>query len=101
MPGNLNWHNGYGVSGRDRYLGQLIWGRVRYERQPGTNTMVRRVQPRAQWTVTEAPDLRIVSDSLWQTVRTREQEIRALLKGGNLARGPQASRVTSYGCRDL
>ena len=29
------------------YLGKLIWGRVSYERQPGTNKMVRRAQPRS------------------------------------------------------
>ena len=78
------------------YLGKLIWGRVSYERQPGTNKMVRRAQPRAQWKVTEAPELRIVSDRLWQQVRARETEIRAGLKGGNLARGRLAGHQSKY-----
>jgi len=81
----------------EAYLGKLIWGRVSYERQPGTNKMVPRTQPRAEWKVTEVPDLRIVIDSVWQQVRAREQEIRAGLTNGNLARG----RLPGYQSRHL
>jgi DNA invertase Pin-like site-specific DNA recombinase len=69
------------------YLGKLIWGRISFERQPGTNKKVRRPQPRAQWKVAETPNLRIISDTLWQQVRAREHETRARLKDGHLARG--------------
>ena len=56
------------------YLGKLIWGRVNYERQPGTNKMVRRdpaAEPRGRCPT--QPDLRIVSDELWEKVRARAE----------------------------
>jgi len=77
------------------YLGKLIWGRVNYERQPGTNKKVRRLQPPEQWKVIEQPDLRIVSDNLWNRVRDREKVVRAALKG-NLARGRLPGHQSKY-----
>jgi len=53
------------------YVGKLIWGRVNYERQPGTNRMVKRNQPRELWKTLDQPELRIVEDGLWHRVRER------------------------------
>ena len=55
----------------------MLWGRVTFERQPGTNKMVRREQPRSEWKECDAPELRIVSDEAWRRVREREKAIRA------------------------
>jgi site-specific DNA recombinase len=79
------------------YLGKLIWGRVNYDRQPGTNRMVRREQPRNEWKVFEAPELQIISDELWEKVRERERVVRAELKNGNLVRG----RLPGYQSKHL
>jgi DNA invertase Pin-like site-specific DNA recombinase len=78
------------------YLGKLIWGRVNYERQPGTNKMVCRKQPREQWKTVEQPELRIISDDLWQAVRERESVVQASLRGGNLARGRLPGYQSKY-----
>jgi site-specific DNA recombinase len=77
------------------YTGKLLWGRVTYERQPGTNKMVRREQPRSEWKVFDAPDLRIISDELWEKVQERQRSIRAALKG-NLARGRLSDFQSRY-----
>ena len=77
------------------YLGKLIWGRVNYERQPGTSKMVRRDQPRSQWKVSDQSDLRIVSDDLWARVRQRQTTVRAALQG-NLARGRLPGHQSKY-----
>jgi hypothetical protein len=79
------------------YLGKLIWGRVNYERQPGTNKMVKRDQPRDKWKTLDQPELRIIDDDLWTRVREREQTVRESLSGGNLARG----RLPGYQSRYL
>jgi hypothetical protein len=78
------------------YLGKLIWGRVTFERQPGSNRRVRREQLREQWKVHDAPELRIVSDILWQRVQTRLKEVRTALTGKNLARGRLPGYQSKY-----
>jgi DNA invertase Pin-like site-specific DNA recombinase len=78
------------------YLGRLIWGRVTFERQPGSNRRIRREQPRDQWKVHDAPVLRVVSDVLWQKVQGRLKEVRTALKGKNLARGRLPGYQSKY-----
>ncbi len=77
------------------YLGKLIWGRVNYERQPGTNKKVRRDQPRTAWKVSDQPELRIISDELWEQVRERQNVVRTELKG-NFARGRLPGYQSKY-----
>lgn len=78
------------------YLGKLIWGRVSFERQPGSNKRVRRNQPRDQWKIYDAPELRIVSDILWKRVQSRQEEVRKALKGKNLASGRLPGYQSKY-----
>jgi hypothetical protein len=46
--------------------------------------------------VFESPELRIVSDILWQRVQNRLEEVRSALKGKNLARGRLPGRQSKY-----
>jgi len=56
-------------------LGRLIWGRTRSERNPATRAKVqRRVSPN-EWHVVERPELRVVTDDLWQRVQRRRQQL--------------------------
>lgn len=75
-----------------RYLGRLIWGRSRAERKPGTRAKVQRRVSQIEWHVAEHPELRIVSDDLWQRVQRRRQLVAEQLAahrqpGGTLLRG--------------
>ncbi len=55
----------------ERLTGKDIWGQRRFERRPGTRQKVARAVPRAEWRVMDRPDLRIVSDELWNAVQSR------------------------------
>src|SRR5271166_1587544 len=66
---------------RDLYTGRVIWNRSRFIRVPGTNKRVARPRPRSEWQISERPDLRIVSDELWQAVQLRQARMQQLYGG--------------------
>jgi site-specific DNA recombinase len=68
---------------RDLYTGHVIWNRSRFVKVPGTNKRVARPRPRSEWRVMERPDLRIVSEQLWSTVRARQSRMQELYGGRN------------------
>jgi len=57
---------------RERYIGILIWGKHRNV-DKGGRTRRRSARPESEWVRTEVPDLRIVSDELWQAVQRRRR----------------------------
>jgi len=66
---------------RDLYRGQVIWNRGRFVKSPGTNKRVRRERPRDEWRITDRPELRIVSEELWEGVRSRLEWIKVHYRG--------------------
>jgi hypothetical protein len=75
----------------ERYLGRQIWGQQSVEHEPGTGRKVKRDNPRSEWKVEERPDLRIVSDELWERVQKTRAAVReAVAPKRNLARGKDA-----------
>jgi site-specific DNA recombinase len=83
----------------EKYTGKLIWGRGRFEREPGTRRRVRRELPHDQWHVQERPDLRIVPADLWGRVQERHASIRAALPTSGtrkLMRGRSAKLFSPY-----
>ena len=85
--------------GNERFLGWLIWGQTVHERRPGTRQKVVRAVPREQWHMHEAPELRIVSDELWDRVQTRRAEVRQefkLREGQPLVRGKNAALYSKH-----
>lgn len=78
------------ILSNERYLGKQIWGQTTFERRPGTNRLVQRPQPREKWQIIERPELRVVSDELWDRVQTRRAAVKKTLRigpKGGLARG--------------
>jgi hypothetical protein len=73
---------------RPQYIGVRIFNKVRYERDPETNTLLTVRNPRREWVIKRAPELRIVSDELWKQVRRRA----AREKQRNHNPGPGLSR---------
>ncbi|MGH7309365.1 MAG: recombinase family protein, partial [Candidatus Rokuibacteriota bacterium] len=88
--------NGWAVSGvremlhRELYRGVIVWNRSQKITRRGTKGQRRR--PVEQWVRIEAPELRIVSDELWQAVHARLEQARELLprsfQGGRLIGRP-------------
>ena len=66
---------GTGLVNNELYIGRLIWNRLRYIKDPSTGKRVSRPNPEPEWIVKDVPDLRIVDDELWQSVRERQERL--------------------------
>ena len=58
------------------YIGQRVWNKQHYVRDPETQKRVARPNPPEKWIVKPVPDLRIVDQDLWDTVQARLDNIR-------------------------
>ena len=72
-PGALygNKHKGTGILRNRLYKGETVWGRTEVKRNRRAGTKKNKVRPQHEWTVIPAPDLRIVSDELFEAVQER------------------------------
>lgn len=50
------------------YIGQIVWNRQRFIKDPSTGKRVSRVNPESEWIIHDAPELRIIDDKQWQSV---------------------------------
>jgi hypothetical protein len=66
---------GTGLVNNELYIGRLIWNRLRYIKDPSTGKRVSRLNPESEWIFKDVPELRIVDDELWHSVRVRQGEI--------------------------
>ncbi|WP_271188660.1 recombinase family protein [Ancylobacter dichloromethanicus] len=66
---------GTGLVNNELSIGRLLWNRLRYVKDPSTGKRVSRMNPPSEWIVKDVPELRIVDDELWQSVRERQGEI--------------------------
>ena len=60
---------------RPLYRGRMVWNRTRKRDRWGQHRQ--HARPEEEWLEVAAPDLRIVSESLWRSVRDRREERRA------------------------
>ncbi len=65
-----------GILRNEIYCGRLIYGRTRSRRHPDTGRRHFDPVPREQWTITEAPELRIVDEETFQAVQDEVQRRR-------------------------
>ena len=65
----------WAVLRRPLYRGEVIWGRTKKRDKWGQKNRSNR--PEEDWVRVEVPDLRIVSESLWEAVQSRRGEARA------------------------
>ena len=68
---------GTGIINNELYIGRLIWNRLRYVKDPETGKRVSRLNPEQDWVIHDVPELRIVTDALWDAVKWRQKEIDA------------------------
>ena len=83
---------GSGVLNNELYVGRYIWNRSQWVKEPDTGKRQRIDRPRQEWQVIERPELRILSDELWQAARARMSKPRA--QGGS--RGRSAAPRTLF-----
>jgi site-specific DNA recombinase len=58
-----------GVLYNEAYVGLLVYNRTSMRRNPTTGRRVHKINPSDEWVVQDAPELRIVSDDLWDKVQ--------------------------------
>jgi site-specific DNA recombinase len=72
----------------ERYLGRQIYGQQAVEREPSTGRKIMRERPRSEWKIIERPEMRIVSDELWERTQATRKAVReAVAPKTALARG--------------
>ena len=67
---------GTGILRNRLYIGELVWNRMRFIKDPTTGKRVSRPNPESEWVVEQVADLRIVDHDLWDRVHHRLQGIR-------------------------
>ena len=72
---NGNRKRGTGILNNELYIGKLIWNRQRFLKDPNTGKRVTRMNPEDQWIKKDVPDLRIVSDDLWNAAKARQASL--------------------------
>jgi site-specific DNA recombinase len=60
-----------GILNNTLYVGQVVWNRSQWIKDPDTGRRQRVDRPRSEWREVDEPRLRIVSDELWQAARRR------------------------------
>ena len=53
------------------YVGKQLWNRSRWLKDPDTKKQEYRIRPKEEWVETEAPELRIVPQALWEKAHVR------------------------------
>jgi site-specific DNA recombinase len=66
---------GTGILNNELYIGRLVWNRQRYVKNPETGKRVSRRNGVDSEVIHAVPHLRIIADSLWQSVKIRQRAI--------------------------
>ena len=69
---NGNRQRGTGILNNELYIGRLVWNRQRFIKDPETGRRVPRLNDPGQWLVREVPELRILDQELWNSVKVRQ-----------------------------
>jgi DNA invertase Pin-like site-specific DNA recombinase len=83
---------------RELYIGCIVWNKRKYVKKPGTNKRISIMRPENEWVVIDAPQLRIISDELWnrvQAVIKSRAEQYAIGVGGLMNRGASSTYLFS------
>ncbi len=58
-----------GILNNEMYVGQLVWNRQRFVKDPDTGKRQSRLNPKEEWVRADVPDLRIIDQHLWERVQ--------------------------------
>jgi len=62
---------GSGMLRNPIYVGRIVWNKVRMMKDPDTGKRISRPNPPDEWQTAEAPNLRIISDELFEAVQAQ------------------------------
>ena len=69
-----------GILNCELYVGVIRWNRQRKLKNPDTGHFVYRLNPESEWIRSEAPELRIVPQELWDAAKAQQDELTARYK---------------------
>ena len=72
---NGNRKRGTGILNNNLYIGELIWNRQHFIKDPSSGKRVPRFNPESQWIKKDLPELRIVPQELWDAAKDRQKEL--------------------------
>ncbi len=78
---NGNRKRGTGILNNVLYIGEMVWNRQRYIKDPNTGKRVTRMNDEAQWVRQSVPDLRIIDQELWDAAKARQKTLDRTMKG--------------------
>ncbi|WP_408021690.1 recombinase family protein [Siccirubricoccus phaeus] len=70
-----NRERGTGILNNELYIGELVWNRLRYVKDPDTGKRVSRMNPETDLIRRSVPELRIVDQGLWDRVKAMQGEL--------------------------
>ncbi len=70
---NGNMQRGTGIIQNELYAGRLVWNKVRMIKDPDTGKRLSRPNVKNEWQATDVPDLRIISQELFDAAQSRKQ----------------------------
>jgi hypothetical protein len=73
---NGNPKRGNGILNNEMYVGKLVCNRQRFLKDPDTGKRQARLNPESEWITQDVPELRILDDDLWQSVKERQREVK-------------------------
>ena len=73
---NGNHKRGTGILNNELYAGQLVWNRQRFVKDPTTGKRQARPNPPEAWLRQDVPELRIIDETVWDTVKERQATLR-------------------------
>lgn len=72
-----NRKRGTGIINNELYIGEMVWNRLRYVKDPDTGKRISRQNPESEWIRNQVPELRIIPQELWDRVKDIQGAIKS------------------------
>ena len=63
-----------GILNNELYVGQIVYNRQRFLKDPATGKRIARENPQSEWHRQSAPEMRIIEPRIWELVQRRRAE---------------------------
>jgi len=93
--------DGNGILNNALYVGEVIWNRENYRKNPTSERRTSRANDEEQRIFHDRPDLRIISDELWDRMKKRQAEAREGYDSSSTNRLNGTDRPEHLLCRRL
>ena len=60
----------------EKYIGKLVWRKTTNKKDPATGKLKKMATDPETWITADHPEMKIVSEKLWQAVSARREELR-------------------------